>query len=335
MTAQATTVSKPRKGAPAGKWRGATREYDLAKEFTIALVIVGLVTMVLAAIFSSPDEKNLTLQSWAQTSPDDFYATTVEELAGTSASATYGPPYNSNGDGQAIGPLTLAKWGGVHVTVDPANDFVIKPLTTQKQDAAVGTALAQWKGASADQQTKWATDYSDALTAVGNDTTKVAGGDYGPVPALAKGLLAMAASGALESQLVDGGSGFFQLNYTKPILFLGDGTYLEDQATQQHLTGRQWGMMNETGNYPGQAWLWLYTFWYQVNPFADEKTTLGANADAWVWGIMMVLTLLLALVPFIPGLRSIPRWIPIHKLIWRDYYRRYGTGANMGGHDTV
>jgi hypothetical protein len=26
-------------------------------------------------------------------------------------------------------------------------------------------------------------------------------------------------------------------------------------------------------------------------------------------------------VPFIPGLRSIPRWIPIHRLVWRNYYR--------------
>ena len=36
---------------------------------------------------------------------------------------------------------------------------------------------------------------------------------------------------------------------------------------------------------------------------------------------MMILTLLLLLLPFIPGLRSIPKWIPIHRLIWRDYYR--------------
>ena len=28
-----------------------------------------------------------------------------------------------------------------------------------------------------------------------------------------------------------------------------------------------------------------------------------------------------AFVPFIPGLRSIPRWIPLHRLIWLDYYR--------------
>jgi hypothetical protein len=25
-------------------------------------------------------------------------------------------------------------------------------------------------------------------------------------------------------------------------------------------------------------------------------------------------------VPLIPGLRDIPRWIPIYRLIWRRYY---------------
>jgi hypothetical protein len=35
---------------------------------------------------------------------------------------------------------------------------------------------------------------------------------------------------------------------------------------------------------------------------------------------MTLLTGALALVPFIPGLRDIRRWIPIHRLIWRRYY---------------
>ena len=77
-------------------------------------------------------------------------------------------------------------------------------------------------------------------------------------------------------------------------------------------------MMNETGNFPGQAWLWLYTMWYQVPPFT---TSWSANADALVWALMMVLTLVLILLPFIPGLRSIPRWTRIYKLVWRDYYK--------------
>jgi len=76
-------------------------------------------------------------------------------------------------------------------------------------------------------------------------------------------------------------------------------------------------MMNETGNFPGQAWLWLYTFWYQIPPFSTS-----ANADAQVWAIMAILSLALICIPFLPVIRSIPRYIPLYRLIWRDYYRQ-------------
>jgi hypothetical protein len=74
--------------------------------------------------------------------------------------------------------------------------------------------------------------------------------------------------------------------------------------------------MNETGNYPGQSWLWLFSALYQVEPFKSSP-----NADVLVVFSMVILTLLLTLVPFIPGLRSLPRRIPVHRLIWRDYYK--------------
>jgi hypothetical protein len=316
-----TTVAVPpssRKAA--GKWSGPTREYDLAKEFVIALVVVGLLTAALAAIFSSPDEKGVTLQSWAKASPGDFVATASGELAGTTTSAGYGAPYNTASEGQKIGPLALQKWAGVRIPVDSANDFVVNPLSSL-QTTAVTTALSQWKAASADQQTKWAGDYADALGKVDNDPTKVATGDYGPVPAMTGALLEMASSGSLDSDLVTGEASFFQTDYTKPLLFFADSGYLDELAGTHQLHGEQWGMMNETGNYPGQAWLWLYTFWYQVPPFT---TSWADNADAIIWGLMMLLSLALLLVPFIPGLRSLPRRIPIYRLIWKDYYRRLG-----------
>jgi hypothetical protein len=82
---------------------------------------------------------------------------------------------------------------------------------------------------------------------------------------------------------------------TKPILVLADGSYFEAQAAKQHLLGSQWGMMNETGNYPGQAWLWLYTFWYQIPPFSTSS-----NADAQIWAITALLSLGLIAIPFHP-----------------------------------
>jgi hypothetical protein len=44
----------------------------------------------------------------------------------------------------------------------------------------------------------------------------------------------------------------------------------------------------------------------------------SANADLIAIYMTGLGTLLLILVPFIPGLRDIPRLIPVHRLIWRS-----------------
>jgi hypothetical protein len=54
-----------------------------------------------------------------------------------------------------------------------------------------------------------------------------------------------------------------------------------------------------------------------VKPFSTSP-----NADAQIWLLIMALTLVLMFVPWIPGLRDIPRWIPVHRLVWREHYRR-------------
>ena len=111
----------------------------------------------------------------------------------------------------------------------------------------------------------------------------------------------MARSGALDGALLSSRQ-FYGTDYTKPLLFIADGTYLANLAQSQHLSGDQWGMMNETGNYPGQAWLWLYTLWYQVPPM-----NTSSNADLQVWAIMMVLTLVLwPCCPSFPGCARSP-----------------------------
>jgi len=302
-----------------------TRRYDLVREFVIALVVVLVLSGGLAAIFSSPDTKAITMSGWAKADPENLVTTAASELAGTTTSATYGAPYNNNAEGQKLGPLLLQKWGGVRIPVNSA-DLVLGPLSNVSDNPAISSALATWKAATTEQRTKWATDYVDAIgtaeadgepaTGAGGDPAKVKPGDYGPVPALSAGLLALAKTGGLEGALTSSGN-FYGGDQTKSLLLLSDGAYLEDLAVAQKLGGDQWGMMNEVGNAPGQPWMWLYTFWYQVKPFSTSD-----NADAEVWGLMMVLTLLLMFLPFIPGLRSIPRWIPIHRLVWRNYYRR-------------
>jgi hypothetical protein len=319
-------VGKPIAAEVAARpWRGPNRRYDIVKEFTVALAVVSLLTVGLSALWSSPDDKAITLQKWATAAPNDFAATATAELDGSSGTATYGAPYvHLKGAGQKIGPINLQKWAGVRIPVNPAEQFVIDPLRTSL-DPAVTAAVAQWDGATAAQQTAWASAYTEALgKAPDGDPAKVASGDYGPVPQLTTALLKEAKSGALDGPVALGGL-FFQTDYTISTLFLADSTYLEDQAVAQHLGGDQSGMMNETGSYPGQEWLWLYTFWYQIKPFSSEANSWGANADAIIWTVMMLLSLGFILLPFIPGIRSIPRWIPVHRLIWRNWYRGHAS----------
>jgi hypothetical protein len=250
----------------------------------------------------------------------------VAELAGTSGTAEYGPPYNHTpGAAQKLGPVGLQNAAGVRIPVDTANDFVIGPLAHAPEPPGVRAALAAWAAAPVSRRQDWSKAYSDALAkSPGGDPAKVAKGDYGPVPVLTARLLDLARSGALDGELPGGGK-FYETDYTRSLLFLSDGSYLESLARTEHLGGDQWGMMNETGNYPGQAWLWLFTFWYQIEPFKSS-----GNADVLIWGVMVLLSLGLVLVPFIPGVRSIPRWTRVHRLIWRSYYRDQEAAVRAG-----
>jgi hypothetical protein len=299
--------------------------YDLIKELALALAGLSVLILVVTLFVSSPDVPPVTIATWSQSDPVDFVTTATGELAGTTTSAAYGPPYNSVGPGQIWGPIAPQKWFGVRIPIDSANTFVIQPLQRASfSNTALGTALGTWNKATADQQGKWLDAYTKALAnaTIADGKVAVVDGDYGPLPVMMSNLLGIAQTGGLDGLLSISGR-FYQTDYTQPLLFMGDGGYLSGLAQQAKLTGPLWGMMNETGEYPGQTWLWLYTMWYQVPPFTSSSGFLGlssSNADLGIIILMTVLTALLALVPFIPILRDIPRWVPIHRLIWRQYY---------------
>lgn len=296
------------------KWSGPKRPYDLVKEFVIALVVVSVLVGACAAIFSSPDERAVTLQDWAQKAPSDFIATATGELTGATISAGYGAPYNKAADGLSLGPLKLQKWAGVTIPVNPKIDFVVDPLRFTK-DAAVSSAVTDWKAASDNQQMTWAQDYSKAIEKAG-DAAKVATSDaYGPIPVMVNGLLVLAQDGILDGILTTRDTPY-PSDYTQPLLFLADGAYLDDLGASMHLHGDQWGMMNETGSYPGQSWLWLFSLWYQVEPFKSSE-----NADAQIFALLMLLNLGFIFMPKLPFINRLPRLIPFHRLIWRRYYR--------------
>jgi Cytochrome b(N-terminal)/b6/petB len=312
------------RAADRAAWRGPTKRYDILKEGTIAAVIALALTFTLAGLLSSPDDPPVTVASWAKIAPADFLATAASELNGTSLTATYGPPYNTNGTPQSEW-FAPANWAGVRQPIDPANSFVITPLTQAAPlNPAVRAALAVYQAAPASLQAKWATNYLNAVAKV-----KFAGGvpvvpkaNDGPVPVMLAAELALAQSGSIDTDLLAQRQ-FYGTDFTKPLLFMEDGQYYANLAAADHLTGDQWGVMNETGSYPGQPWLWLYQLWYHV-PGWDNS----ANADLIAIYMTGLATLLLLFTPFIPGLRDIPRWIPLHRLIWRDWNKQAAAGPS-------
>jgi hypothetical protein len=276
--------------------------------------------VALSVVLSSPDEPPVTVQSWSKVAPADFMATAASELAGTSETATYGPPYNHGTTSvQRIG-VSWQLLAGVRQPIDAAQTFVLSPLATlAPTDRPLARALATYEHASAATQARWNSAYAKAVTHVsfrGGVPTVPAAAD-GPVPMIVGSELTLARSGGLDADLL-AQHPFYGTDYTKPLLFLEDGNYFSSLAQAQHLTGSQWGVMNETGSYPGQPWLWLYTLWYQLPGWRTSS-----NVDLIAIYMTGLATVLLLGVPFIPGLRDIPRLVPVHRLVWRSWNRGF------------
>lgn len=319
---------RDRRRAERQPWQGPLRHYDIIKEATIAVVIVAILTMVLAVVLSSPDKRAVTLKEWATAQPVGFVDIAVSELDGASASASYGPPYNhGTGSVQSLGPVSIQKLAGNRIPIDPATSFVIAPLRTLPPTPSLTAALDRYASASDATRTAWENAYNKALSKLplSAGLPALSSPTMGPTPTLMASLLAMTRSGALDAALASH-AGFYNSDYTNSLLFLGDSataqenSYWSQIVSAEHLQGSQWGVMNETGSWPGQPWLWLYTMWYQVPPMNSS-----GNVDVLVLAIMAALSVALLAVPFIPGLRSIPRVVPVHRVIWRRYYHDYGT----------
>ena len=310
-------------------WRGPTRRYDILKEGTIATLVILVLTFGLASLLSSPDVPPVTVKSWAQVDPGGFLATAATELNATSGTATLGPPYNNNGDRAASRdrPGRTGPGSGSRSTRRRTSCSARWPArrpTTRRWPR-------RWpptRPRPAAQQNKWATNYVSAATKVKfvNGIPVVPPANDGPVPVMLATELTLARSGAIDTDLLAQRQ-FYGTDFTKPLLFLADGEYYDNLAAAQHLTGDQWGVMNETGSYPGQPWLWLFQMWYHMQPGWGNS----ANIDLIAIYMTGLATLLLLFIPFIPGLRDIPRWIPVHRLIWRDWNRQSAGPVDQPG----
>jgi hypothetical protein len=294
------------------------KPYDLVREALSALVAVLVLVVVLAAVFSSPDAPALTVRQYATTRPVSFLKTALRELDGTGIIAQYGPPYNhGTGSLQAVGPISPQRWAGVRIPIDTAQDFVLGPLTDISHvQPTLAAALAQFQAATPAQRAAWEGSYGHALdTAIAGTAPPAPPAAAGPVGIMLPELLRVAQLGAMEGLLVPHHSRVYVTDYTRPLLFLS-GPALTAEAQRYHLLSTQWGMMNETGNYPGAVWLWLYTVWYQVPPFSSMR-----SGDLVIMAVMGLLTLAFVVTPWIPGVNRLPRTLRLYRLIWRDWYR--------------
>jgi hypothetical protein len=296
------------------------KPYDLLFEGVIVFAAVLLVVLVLAAVVGSPDYPTVKGQDVATLQPVAFDKTAATILAGESSLQTYGPPYTNDADNaQKILGISPATWTGVRIPIDAAQAFVIRPLERLATLAPeVATALGTYQSASSDQQDSWNSAYLEALdgATVANGRVQVANGNYGPVPTMVEGLRALAAAGLLEGALQADSRLPYALDNTRPLLFFEDDVD-HGVAESLDMLGSQWGIVHETGAYPGAWWLAPYAFFYQIPPMSSSP-----NGDLQVALIVSLIFLILIFLPVIPGLNLIPRGIRLYRLVWRDWYGR-------------
>ena len=338
---------------PLRTWRGPERPYDLIAEGTIAVIFVALLVILASSLWASPNGgltypgapkspagQAFSARYWDANDPSDLAATVVQELAGGTTTAGYGPPFNqtTGASQQIIGikPAEIAKAiFGLTQPINTANDFVLAPVSQLAApfNPAVAAAVSQYKAAGGDlapgapadqvassQQMTWLNNYAKALSASGAKVTPtsitVNSGDYGPVPAIITAELAIANNGSLDGYF-QGSQQQLSTDTTLGTMFFSDGSLWGNIAEAQGVGGDQWGVMNELWNFPGQVWLWLYAGMYQI-PALNAN---NANLDLDVGLLMIVFGFLLPMfAPWIPVINRIPRWIPLYKIIYRKYY---------------
>jgi hypothetical protein len=338
-------------------WQGGRRPYDLVKEVLVQLGVVAVVVVGLSLLFASPDPRAATLLDWAGQAPGDFAATTVSEIDATSLSATYGPPYQpasqQDGSTQSLGPISPQTWVGAVLPLDTLTDLVQAPLARIPGNTPALAAISTWRGATPAQQQSWANAYTKALAAAdfSSGRIQVAPGDYGPLPAIVGAQYAAALTGGLDAALLAsdqtstaGGRVWYSNDQTRVLLYLGDsgqggggpGCISAGQSVPSpdtcwwynqsvantaprhagYLDGGTWGVINEVGNWPGAWWLVPYSFWYQWGYGAS-----GSAADLYAMIMTGLVTLVVVAVPWIPGLRDIPKLSRVYRVMWADYYR--------------
>lgn len=304
--------------------------FDVVKEAVISGGVATALVVVAVLLFGVPYVKPLTIKKVATTQPVLFLRTAAAELADTSTIAQYGPPYN-NGTGslQQVGAFHPQTLLGVTQPINPAQVDVLKPLSMAAPlDPQITASLAAWHAASHARQQAWVRAYLGALAnaSVQGSSVVVPQAADGPVPAMLSTLHKLAVGGLMSGAL-DRTAATYRYNVSASLLFL-QGSALQQMARRYDLLGPEWGIMHDELSYPGPWWLTPYTALYQIPPYS----TSSAGDMLAAYTMLLFLILLLA-VPFIPGLRDLPRRLRLYRIVWRDWYRDVEHRGNPHGRD--
>lgn len=270
--------------------------------------IVGMLVIVLVVILGfavgSPDWPTATIEQVSSMQPGGTIWAVSQELDGTSNSYTNTKEYGLDHPAMrlVIDPLRSASWA----------------LTTIENNA-----LNQYLAASTKQQQKWAMNYDKAIRQTvdmngmgGNSMgitpvptlTKIdqLTGDFGPVPQIAQAILKIAKNGYLETyfQGISPGNVY---QYTN--IWLYDQPYMLNTAIKNGLTDDQWGMIKERGFLVGP--------WYLIVPaIAHVELPGGSNGLGFIIWNGLIALFFVVLFPIVPGLRSIPKYLKLYKLVY-------------------
>ncbi|NMP24822.1 cytochrome B6 [Sulfobacillus harzensis] len=290
---------------------------DFVKHLFTTLGIVIAAVLLASIFFGVPEKQPLTIQHYAQTNPIGFEQVALNALDGKGRIANYGPPYN-NGTGNVESPIQKAV--GVLHPVNTAQDFILKPLSMAATvNPGFGPTLNAFESASAKTQSTWETNYNTALAKahVVNGKVVVPSGNYGPVPQLMSEGLALGKSGLYSGALIRNPKVVTRFDNQNYLLFL-QGAPLHQAATPLQLLGEQWGIAHPAvAGYPAAWWMTIPTWIYQWGFVANSPA-----ADAVALAIGFLFWLALALTPWIPGWNKLPRYLGVHKLIWKNFYNR-------------
>jgi len=290
---------------------------DFVKHLFSTLVVVMVVVLLAAIFFNLPEKQPLTIKGYASANPVPFEQMALRALDGKGQIANYGPPYN-HGTGNV--ESVLQKWTGIIHPLNAETDFILKPLAMAASiNPSITPNLRTFERASRAQQTRWESAYTAALSkgVYRNGVVLTAKGDYGPLPALMNETLALGKSGLMSGALMRNGSVITRFDNQNYLLFL-QGAPLQDDPATQSMAGGNWGIIHPAINgYPGAWWMtiptWIYQWGFVANSTASDALALSIGLFFW---------LALALTPWIPGWNRLPRYLGVHRLIWKEFYRQ-------------